>query len=385
VAFSVLLAGVSTRAAAESAARAGFAVTTVDAFADLDQHPAVRAVKIQPFSPGAAARAATPTSSDAVAYLSNFENFPRAVAALSSGAALWGNAPPILRRVRNPAFLAEALGRLGIAAPVVWRQGDPPDDSVRWLVKPVASGGGHGVGLWDGGWPVPRRSYLQEFIDGTPGSIVFVAAGRRAVPLGISRQLIGEPAFGSLGYRYCGSMLVPAGDPQFLEDERLAKRACELARAVVEEFDLVGVNGIDFIARDAVPYAVEVNPRWSASMEVVERAYGVSVFGAHAAACRAGSLPDFDLASARRGARAFGKAIVFANRDLVVGDTRAWLADADVRDVPRPGDRIQAGSPVCTVFADGFHSADCHDALVRRAEWIYELLKSWECSQAHLP
>ena len=35
----VLVAGVSTRAAAESAARAGFRVTAIDAFGDLDQHP----------------------------------------------------------------------------------------------------------------------------------------------------------------------------------------------------------------------------------------------------------------------------------------------------------------------------------------------------------
>ena len=28
---------------------------------------------------------------------------------------------------------------------------------------------------------------------------------------------------------------------------------------------------------------IEINPRWSASMELVERAHGVSVFGVHAA------------------------------------------------------------------------------------------------------
>ena len=39
----LLIAGISTRAAAESAARAGFEVTAIDAFGDLDQHPGVRA------------------------------------------------------------------------------------------------------------------------------------------------------------------------------------------------------------------------------------------------------------------------------------------------------------------------------------------------------
>ncbi len=70
----LLLAGVSTRAAAESAARAGFTVTALDAFADVDQHPDVRALSMARdfgvrFTSPAAARAARAIESDAVAYL----------------------------------------------------------------------------------------------------------------------------------------------------------------------------------------------------------------------------------------------------------------------------------------------------------------------------
>ena len=107
--------------------------------------------------------------------------------------------------------------------------------------------------------------------------------------------------------------------------------ASALASAVTEEFGLVGVNGIDFVVRDGVPYAIEVNPRWCASMELVERAYGFSVFDAHASACTAGALPDFDLreppGAGWKGPAAFGKAVVYARRDVAVGDTRAWLVE----------------------------------------------------------
>src|SRR5258708_5332396 len=73
----VLLAGVSTRAAAESAARAGLAVTALDAFGDLDQHASVTACALsQRFTAHAAARAARNIQCDTVAYLSNFENHP---------------------------------------------------------------------------------------------------------------------------------------------------------------------------------------------------------------------------------------------------------------------------------------------------------------------
>ncbi len=146
-----------------------------------------------------------------------------------------------------------------------------------------------------------------------------------------------------------------------------------MAGAVCEEFSVVGVNGIDFVAKGGVPYAIEMNPRWCASMELVERAFGVSGFGAHAAACRDGVLPDFDLARARR-AHAVGKAVVFARDSVTVGDTSAWLADPDVRDVPHPGARIRAGRPVCTVFATARDDAACHASLVRRAERVYAQL-----------
>jgi uncharacterized protein len=383
----VLIAGVSTRAAAESAARAGFAVTAIDAFGDLDQHPSVQAHSLEGrFSPDAASRLAATIECEAVAYVANYENHPDAVIRLAQGRALWGNAPDVLARVRDPLLLSRALRRRGLAAPEVSVESLLPNpqslipnpqslvnvnSDLAWLVKPRASGGGHRVRRRRRGERVPPGCYLQELVDGTSGSVVFVAAGGRAVPLGVSRQLIGEEPFGASGYRYCGNILVPAG-----EDDGVVDGARALAGAVCEEFGLVGVNGIDFVAKGGVPYAIEVNPRWCASMELVERALGLSVFGAHAAACRDGVLPDFDLARARP-ADAVGKAVVFARHDVVVGDTRAWLAEGTsgaVRDVPQPGARIAAGRPVCTVFATARDEPECHASLVRRAERVYTQL-----------
>jgi predicted ATP-grasp superfamily ATP-dependent carboligase len=207
--------------------------------------------------------------------------------------------------------------------------------------------------------------------------VVFVAASRHAVPLGVTRQIIGDGAFGATGFQYCGSILATARDPQFVDGESLFRRAGRVATAMAQEFDLVGVNGVDFIARGGEPLAIEVNPRWSASMELVELAQKFSVFGAHANACRLGALPDFELRERQRGVRAAGKAIVFARRDVTVGETRAWV-EAGIRDVPHPGERIGAGSPVCTVLAAGRDAAACYRALARRAGAVYADLAVWE-------
>ena len=356
---------------AESAARAGYRVTAVDAFGDLDQHPGVRALSVPRdfgarFSATAAARAATEIVCDAVTYLSPFENHPSAVRRLAQRTTLWGNGPAVLRRARDPRRFATMLEQQGMSG-----------KETRWLLKPRASGGGHGIHWWVPGDTVPANAHVQPFVDGTPGSIVFVAARGAAVTLGVTRQIIGDRAFGAEGFRYCGSILAPAHDPHLGEGSRLLTAAAEIADAAARELDLVGVNCIDFIARDGIPIPVELNPRWSASMELVECVYGVSVFGMHADACSNGGLPDFDLAQASARHRATARAIVFARHDVVCGDTRAWLDDTTVRDVPHPGEHIRAGRPVCTVFADGADSASCYTSCVLRAERAYEQLESW--------
>src|SRR5258706_14084538 len=116
----LLIAGVSTRAAAESAARAGFAVTAIDAFGDLDQHPSVGGLALpHNFTARSAALAARTVECDAVVYLSSFENHSKAITTLAEGGALWGNSPETVRRVRDPLILAEALRRRGLSAPQV--------------------------------------------------------------------------------------------------------------------------------------------------------------------------------------------------------------------------------------------------------------------------
>jgi uncharacterized protein len=364
-----VIAGVATRALAVSAARAGYRVTAVDAFGDVDLRAVAEVVSLRRkggtgFSARAAALAARGVRADLAGYTSNFENHPEAVALLARGRHLLGNRPSVLEQIRNPLILMRALRHRGFAVPLV-RSSPPSSPSPQgWLLKPRRSGGGHGITIWRG-HPVPRSWYLQERIAGVAGSITFVADGHRAVPLGISRQLIGEEAFGSQGFRYCGSLLSGSGRALFDRGEQVVERARDLAGALAEEFGLVGLNGLDFIARDGVPYPIEVNPRYSASMELIERASGISLFEAHAESCAGTLLEPPALA-----ASIHGKAVVFARRAVTVGDTAGWAAQG-IADIPHPGERIGRGHPICTVFAEGVDLTHCRRTLERRAAPIY--------------
>jgi uncharacterized protein len=366
----LLVAGVTTRPLAASAARAGWEVTAVDAFGDLDLQSFARVIALRRedggFHPSAAAAAARRISADAVAYTSNFENHPSAVAALAAGRLLLGNPASVLQRVRDPLRLMRTLRRLGFQTPGT--RARPPrgvaGEPRRWLLKPRRSGGGHGTSAWRPGRAVGRHNYLQERVAGTPGSIVFLADGRNALPLAVTRQLVGLPQFGAHGFRYCGSLM---GAGLFPATTDLHAAAQALAAAVTREYGLVGLNGIDFIARTGVPWPIEVNPRYSASMELLERGARPSLFALHTDACM-GRLPATPPRPVR-GVR--GKAIVFARRQVIVGDALAWLRDPSVADVPRPGERIARGRPICTVFASGTGAGGCLRALVTKAAAIY--------------
>jgi predicted ATP-grasp superfamily ATP-dependent carboligase len=366
----VIIAGITTRAMASSAARAGYRVTAIDAFGDVDLRAVAEVVTLRSsghrYLPERAAAAAQAINADSAAYTSNFENYPAAVSRLARGRELLGNAASVLKHVRNPIELSRSIRSHGFPAPVT--RATPPDPGVdcrAWLLKPRRSGGGHGLSLWRPGALVPRSSYLQEQIRGIPGSIAFAADGRHAVVLGLSRQLVGDSRLGASRFRYCGSLLGGAAR-LFPKQDELFSRAAVLADHVTSQFELLGLNGLDFIARNGVPYPIELNPRYSASMELIERGQGLSMFDAHVQACR-GVLP----AGAPPVAEVEGKAIVFARRDVNIAESGVWTDAERFADVPHPGEQIRRGHPICTIFARARTASACYQLLLRRAAAVH--------------
>lgn len=412
----VLIAGVSVRGMAESAVRAGYAVIAIDAYADLDLVAIADTRPVAPYSAQAAATtAATVTTATratratrattvgegaptrrpiqrpddheraarrddagrvAVCYVSNFENHLDALRQLTRGRHLWGNSPATLAAARAPRAWAQALADAGIPVPRL-RESAPRSGTIdargRWLIKPRRSGGGHGIRPWRSGISVSRDCVLQERITGAAGSIAFAADGRQSIPIAVTRQLIGERALGAPPFRYCGNILAPADDPMWGHDTPLWHAAVVTAEVATRAFGLVGVNGIDFIARRGRPIPIEINPRFTAAMELAERRDGISIFAAHVAGCTHALATYGPLATPSRGSGAVGKAIVFARHALTVGPaTPDWLADPDVRDIPRPGTHIPRGAPICSVFAVADTGVECQAQLLRRANRIYE-------------
>jgi predicted ATP-grasp superfamily ATP-dependent carboligase len=118
---------------------------------------------------------------------------------------------------------------------------------------------------------------------------------------------------------------------------------------------------------------IEVNPRYTASVEVLEQIVGSTAVAMHVAACTA------DVAAVGfQGLAAgdfWGKGILFAPQNATVSSTFfEWamarssleVEDFTLADLPKAGETIPAGRPVLTVFASGRTFADCEARLQQR-------------------
>jgi predicted ATP-grasp superfamily ATP-dependent carboligase len=325
---------------ADLAMRDGHRVAAFDLFGDLDlRRGGARVVALPGGSLTALVDVAVETRARGVVYGASFENHPALVARLAERHVLLGNGPQTLRAVRDPQRLATALRDAGLAYPRTF-SGAPGDRSGRWLRKPLRGGGGTRVRAWRGG-AVPAGTVVQERIDGVACSAAAVGDGVDGVVLGLTEQLVGRRSFGVRGYRWCGNVApprLPAG-----ECDALFGQAQTICSSLAAAFALRGLFGVDFVWDGERAWTIEVNPRPTASLEAIEAAHGVGVFGAHLRAC-AGELPRVQ--GGRAGAA--GKAVLFATDEVVVGDSARWL-ERGVRDVPHPGERIASGHPICTV------------------------------------
>ncbi|MFO0809958.1 MAG: ATP-grasp domain-containing protein [Gemmataceae bacterium] len=340
--MTLLIAGASTRSAAFSALRAGLSPVCIDLFADRDLAAACPVTEIPPGGyPDAIADIADTLPPGPWMYTGAIENYPDLVARISERRELWGNVAAALRKVRDPFALANALIVAGLPALDVRRSDDtlPPG---RWLAKPRAGAGGGGI-RFAGCEPSRAGTYLQRYIDGVPHAAIYVADAGGVRLVGVTRMLVGRDWLHAPPFRYCGSVGPVEADDGW---QRLGEVVAAFA-------GLHGVFGIDAVVADGVPWLVEVNPRYTASVEVLEYATGASVFGSR-------RFAEASNASAkRREPEALAKAIYYAPADIAFPAAGPWDDDIGAppdrlpryADVPWSGERIAAGRPVMSLFA----------------------------------
>ncbi len=396
---ALTIVGASIRAAAWSAQRAGFDVSGGDLFADVDTHhwAAVTCPPDYPAGLGAVIEAAPPGP---WMFTGGLENQPELIAAWAARRpGLWGSLPAALRAAREPAVWNAALAEAELPW-VEWRfdHARLPRDGT-WFAKRLAGSGGLHVEPW-AGQALPQgegRWFFQRVVEGCPAAALFVAGRSGCRLCGLTQSLAPAPWTGARGLQYAGS-IGPVTVPETTLEQ--IERMGQVLTAACGLRGLFGVDGVlEPRGDDALSFVpVEINPRYTASMEILERAGLGSALVLQAAACGsfddqqapvvggergelwpgANRLAGFPSNADRDAPVCVGKAIYYTREPAVVSPRLAETLRALAlepalgawADVPAAGSRVEAGWPVATALAYGEDSAAVLAQLRRQLSWL---------------
>ena len=252
----------------------------------------------------------------------------------------------------------------------------------KWLAKPFSSAGGLGITEWirhEGDDHAssfdPAKGFLQEQLPGESIGITFVSSnvGIAVVGATASWKSGSQKSYSSCVdgpiYAYQGSY-----GPISLSSELLTKLQ-RFATLVGAESGLLGIWQADFLLYDNQLTLLEINPRWSASTDLLDVCLGIPLVQMHHA-CVCDHVSEerfsrvasqcFDQATNARNAM-LGKLIVYSPMPFVVTSiqsdkwwTQRWSCGLNFAakrfqfaDIPNAGTSVSQGDPLLTVMASG--------------------------------
>ena len=387
---NILIVGSSARAAAQSALRSGFQPLAIDQFNDRDLVSICPAKQVADYPMGIV-ELARKFPLCPFLYTGALENYPRVVAAVSRERRLLGNGPEVLHAVRNPMLLQSALADCGLSSPALLKSGEPVPPG-EWLTKPLRSGGGIGIrriategishrhrnapaDVGPGATSSETQSarFVQRFVSGEPISALFLGNGREATWLGATRQLIGCDWAGCDRFLYVGNIGPLNVSPG------VARVLTQIGACIAQRFCLLGLFGVDAVLRGDEVWVLEVNPRYTGAVEILERATRLRAIQLHFEACHEQPLPSTEFPADG----ICGKAILYSRRQLTIPKQFSEWSDAQntksdipvVADLPATGTTIHQRQPICTVFARGGTIAAVEAALQELAKVTYAVVE----------
>jgi predicted ATP-grasp superfamily ATP-dependent carboligase len=373
----IILGGGSVRAAAESAARASFSPWCIDQRGDADLRAAapVRLCPPDQFPMGMLKLLDEAPPGAPVLLCGPLENHAEFVRAVAFQRDLFGAGVDAIAAVREPTMLPSLREVKGLKFPAVRTHISMLRRAIRFVLgawgrtrylhKPRASFGGIGIEWWEAGGHIDRDRYVQQHIRGEPYTAVFHADGWSCFLMGVVEQIVGDAAFGAEprdAFRVCGYV----GPTAFTEQARGA--LSHLGVQLTQRFDMRGSFSVDMVMdHGGVLWPVEVNPRYSAAAEVIERSEGVQ------------TLTGTGVSSVK-GARGWSpmtwaKAQVLAKDYCIAPDLYATLPRDQIADVPQPGRRIARGDVICTALASGRGRDEVMSKLRALAGQVYHALQ----------
>jgi uncharacterized protein len=344
---TIIIAAISSRVYVQAAIQAGFEVIAIDAFCDVDTQASCKQafqIKIENGQFNAALLLAVLDKIDlsnclGLSYGAGFEAQADLLTAICKRIKLIGNAPETVEKVKNPQTFFDFCMAQNMLHPAT--QFERPSNSKNWLQKRIGgSGGVHIRPVLPLDLPPNHQIYYQKIQAGTPISCLFLSDDKNMQVIGFNEQLCNSTAL--LPYRYGGAV------SHFPLSDKVKNTIETFVQSAAQFYQLRGLNSADFIVDGDAVYALEMNPRLSATVDLYRadlyKRHG-DLFAAHVAACL-GRLETWPVVDAQSRAHF----VVYAYESVSVPAQMDW--PDWVRDIPQPNSEIPADGPICTVVAD---------------------------------
>ncbi len=174
---------------------------------------------------------------------------------------LW-NSPEILIKLNNPLNLFSKLSSLGVRIPM-WSKVPPPNGN--YLYKDIRSYGGLLISKFSNSLKIvkSKKKYFQKFVKGTNISVQFFSKSNKIKILSSCKQ-----------WNYERRKYLLGGIISVNLDNSLMKKLKKIINTIVLNFNLIGINSIDFIITNNEPlkiYLIDINPRPGLSSRILYR------------------------------------------------------------------------------------------------------------------
>ena len=242
--------------------------------------------------------------------------------------------------------------------------------------------------------------YLQRFIPGVTIGVTYCSDSEKTCLVGVSQALQAEDLDAPLPFIYTGNLAPYCLSSKWEQALRF------FGDLVAQQTQLRGLWQADFqLDEMGYPWLLEINPRWSASMELHEVGQGVSWMREHLRIIEGGQIqPEMEIVAgdwirnpvACR--RSLGKGILYAPCDVHADATqlgRLWQARwqgtlgeldrfafrmADIPQIPGPDEEgskvaFAAGMPIATVLCTAGDPPQVIYKLRQAKESVWDWLK----------
>ena len=404
---SICLMGASCRAAAQAAARAGCTrILAWDDFLDADLLEIAQARSLADF-PEDSPQSLAELQGIPLVLCGGMENRPDFIQRRIDQGMLCGVTGDMLRQLRSLESWQRWASESRIGWPMTVQDlSDPRLDSVRsesWMLKPVGRAGGVHVraiaslegldrvanlGLDPGSptsSPTSNLWYLQQYVPGISIGVSYCTDSNRNTDnngttesnepprtriVGIARSILSEELEAPLPWIYRGSLSPYSVSPSvFASLERFAT-------TVAQSTGIRGLWQADFqIDPNGQLWLLEINPRWSASMELHELLQGYSWITEHVRILCDGASKSVPSPGSPAGQQV-AKGIVYAPHEMHLSVAQVdrlgrsgWhgtlreleIAEFCLADIPQSdplGVDFAEGMPIVTVLVAGEKNAD---------------------------